>query len=296
MLVVLETHIVPDELGDIRIYDYAMSIFPQIPSRKGVKKAIARGEIMIDDHKTTTGTWIKPGQKITLLEPQVNPPKEYQLNLEVVYEDEYFAVINKPAGITVSGNQFRTVQNALIGNVSISKEKDALRWPKPVHRLDSPTSGLLIIAKTASALVKLGQQFQDKTIHKKYCAIVIGKTPESGTIDFEIDGLKSITDYKLIKSVPSLKNEFLSLVELYPKTGRTHQLRIHLSQLGFPIMGDKIYGQQGAVFKGKGLFLSAIALSFKHPIIGSLLEIKIPKPLKFNSLMEREFRRFQKYL
>lgn len=295
MLVILKTHIVPDGVEDIRLYDYAAEIFPTIPSRKGIKKAISREEIIVDGEKTTTGLWIKPGHKIELLESSINPPKEYNLYLEVVYEDEYFAVINKPAGIPVSGNRFRTIQNALIGNIKISEELDALRWPKPVHRLDSPTSGLLIIAKTASTLVKLGQLFENKEIQKKYAAIVIGKTPEKGVIDFEIEGLKSWTEYQLNCFVPSLRNEYLSLVELSPKTGRTHQLRIHLSKLGFPILGDKLYGKKGEIFQGKGLFLSAVELKFVHPITDEYLIIKADLPLKFKSLLERENRRWEKY-
>lgn len=294
-MVVLQTHIVPDEIDEIRLYDYSAIIFPTIPSRKAIKKAITRGEILVDDQLSTTGWWVKAGQKIELLESNINPPKQYELKLEVVYEDEYFAIINKPAGITVSGNQFKTIQNALIGNIKISTAQDALRWSKPVHRLDNPTSGLLLVAKTASALVKLGQQFESKSIQKKYAAIVIGKTPENGVIDFEIDGLTAITDFKRNSFVPSLKNEFLSLLELSPKTGRTHQIRIHLSKLGFPIMGDKLYGKEDEVLKGKGLFLSAIGLELNHPITNELLKIEIPLPHKFISLLERENRRWEKY-
>ncbi|MFB0923913.1 MAG: pseudouridine synthase, partial [Vicingaceae bacterium] len=180
---VIKTHIVPDGVEEVRLYDYVQHIFPTIPSRKGVKKAISREEILVDGQKTSTGHWVKAGQKVELLESIANPPKEYILKLEIVFEDEFMAVINKPAGIPVSGNQFRTIQNALIGNISVSNEEDALRWPKPVHRLDGPTSGLLIIAKTAKALVKLGQQFEQKTIEKKYVAIVMGKSAKGGIIN-----------------------------------------------------------------------------------------------------------------
>lgn len=294
-MIVIASHIVPEEHEEIRIYDYAQQIFPTIPSRKAVKKAISRGEITVNGEKTTTGWWIKSGQKIEWLESTVNPPKAYQLELEVVYEDEYLAIIHKPAGITVSGNQYRTIQNALIDNLKTSNEEDALRWPKPVHRLDYATSGLLIIAKTGKALVKLGQQFQNKEIQKTYAAIVIGKIQENGTINEAIEGLPSSTKYSLKLVVPSLRSEHLSLLELYPKTGRTHQLRIHLSQLGFPILGDKIYGNEGAIFKGKGLFLAAIGLAFHHPITEVPLSINIPIPEKFEALLEREERRWNKY-
>lgn len=294
-MTILKTHIVSDEVEEIRLYDYAQQIFPTIPSRKAVKKAIAREEILIDGEKTTTGTWIKKGQKITLSESDVNPPKEYKMELEVVYEDEFLDIVNKPAGISVSGNQYRTIQNVLIGKISVSKEKDALRWVKPVHRLDNPTSGLLIVAKTAKALVQLGQQFENKLIQKRYAAIVIGELPKSGVIEDDIEGLKSITAYERKEVTPSLKNECISLVELFPKTGRRHQIRIHLAQLGYPIMGDKLYGDEGNVLKGKGLFLCAFGLNFKHPITSENLTIEIPLPHKFASLLEREKRRWTKY-
>ena len=294
-MVIIKSHIVPEGLEAVRLYDYAQLIFTTIPSRKGIKKAISRGEIIVDGEQATTGLWLKGGEKIELLESNVNTPKAYQLKLEVVFEDEFFAVINKPAGISVSGNQFRTIQNALIGSIKLSKEEDALRWPKPVHRLDAPTSGLLLVAKTATALMKLGQMFENKEIQKKYNAIVIGKIPERGTIDFEIEGLSSFTDYKLNRVVPSLRNQHLSLVDLYPKTGRTHQLRIHLSKLGFPILGDKRYGKAGEILEGKGLFLSALELQLNHPITNEQLTIKAEIPHKFSALLERENRRFKKY-
>ncbi len=292
---VLKTHIVPEGLEDIRLYDYVQQIFPTIVSRKGVKKAISREEILVDGIKTSTGHWVKVGQKIELLESNANPPKEYNLKLEIVFEDEFLAVINKPAGIPVSGNQFRTIQNAIIGNVKLSKEEDALRWPKPVHRLDGPTSGLLIIAKTAKALVVLGQQFEQKTIQKKYVAILMGKAPESGVVDSDVDGLKSLSEYKTLKTIESLKSKYLSLVELSPKTGRTHQLRIHMSSVGLPILGDKIYGNEGNVLEGKGLFLCALSLDLKHPITEEALNLAISIPNKFSSLWDREQKRWRRY-
>jgi RluA family pseudouridine synthase len=294
-LLVLKTHIVPESVEEIRLYDYVQQIFPTIPSRKGVKKAIARKEILVEGLKTSTGHWVKPGQKIELLESSANPPKEYKLELEIVFEDEYLAVINKPAGIPVSGNQFRTIQNAIIVNISLSNEVDALKWPKPVHRLDGPTSGLLIIAKTAKALVKLGQQFEQKLIQKKYTAIVMGATPESGVIDSDVDGLKSLSKFKTLKTIYSLRSKQLSLVELSPKTGRTHQLRIHLASIGFPILGDKQYGNEGEILMGKGLFLCSIGLDFSHPITSEPLKLAIEIPHKFITRIESEVKRWKKY-
>lgn len=292
---IIKTHIVPEGIEEIRLYDYVQQIFPTIVSRKAVKKAIAREEILVDGDKTSTGHWIKAGDKIELLESNANPPKAYRLKLEIVFEDEYLAVIHKPAGIPVSGNQFRTIQNALIGNISLSNEEDALRWPKPVHRLDGPTSGLLIIAKTAKALVVLGQQFEQKTIQKKYVAVAMGKVPAKGRIETDVDGLKSLSTYQTLQTINSLRSEQLSLVELSPKTGRTHQLRIHLSSIGHPILGDKQYGDAGNVLEGKGLFLCALELQLDHPITGIPLCLKTKIPYKFTSLLAREAKRWGKY-
>ena len=292
---VLETHIVPEGVEEIRLYDYVPEIFPVIPSRSAVKKAITRGKIIVDGEAATTGKWVKKGQRIELLDLEISAPKAYNLELDIVFEDEHLVVINKPGGIPVSGNQFKTIQNTLVGNIPKSMEEDALDWAKPVHRLDSATSGLLIIAKTAKTLMLLGQMFEKKEIQKKYCALVAGKIPEEGIIDFDIEGLKSETEYSRVEVVPSLRNEYLSLVDLYPKTGRTHQIRIHLSKLGYPIMGDALYGVEGKVFKGKGLFLCAIGLRFTHPITQEKVELQISEPNKYNILLEREENRWKRY-
>jgi RluA family pseudouridine synthase len=242
-----------------------------------------------------TGTWVRPGQKIELRDLEVKPPKQYHLNFNIVYQDEHFAVVDKPGGIPVSGNQFKTMQNALIGKFDTSSEPDALEWPKPVHRLDAATCGVLLVAKTAKSLMLLGQMLERKEIDKKYCAVVKGDIPEEGVINTLIEEKRSETEYKRVYSVPSLRNGFLSLVDLYPKTGRTHQLRIHMSGAGHPIMGDVIYDREEEVFKGKGLFLCAVGLRFIHPITNEEIVVQIDEPAKFETLMKREEQRFEKF-
>lgn len=292
---ILQSHIVPPETPTERISEYARKIFPNIPSRKGIKKAILRHEILLDGKPVETGRWVQPGNQIDWVDLELKEPKILPLKLEVVYEDEYFAAINKPAGIIVSGNQFRTVENALLFNISKSDEIDALRKPRAVHRLDSPTSGLLLVAKTAFAHLNLSQQFEAKAISKKYQAIVIGDINMEGVLENPINGKPSFTHFKKIKTVPSLKNEWLSLVDLFPKTGRTHQLRIHLSNFGFPILGDALYGKEGLILKHKGLFLCAVELNFSHPKTGEKVKVKINVPQKYRTLLRREERRWQKY-
>jgi RluA family pseudouridine synthase len=290
-------HIVPSDFSDkIRLYDYIGQYFKShIPSRKGLKKAISRGAILIDDQKASSGDWIKANQVITLLDLELNPPKAFPMKLEVVFEDDYLAIINKPAGISVSGNQYRTIQNALVDQIKLSTQIDALKWARPVHRLDNPTSGLLLIAKTATTLIALGNMFKDKSIEKRYEAIVIGSVAENGIVSAEIEGKSAVTHYEVMLEVKSLKNDTLTHLGLSPKTGRTHQIRIHLSGIGHAIMGDQQYGIEGQVYTEKGLFLAAVGLSFVHPNTCAPFEVKIPTPHKFTSLMEREQRRWNKY-
>lgn len=292
-MTIIATHIVPIGVSGIRLSDYVIGIFTTIPTRKGMKKAIKKGMVWIDGEEANTGRWVESGQKIQLIDLETAPSKVYQFPLKVIYEDDVIAVINKPAGIVVSGNQHRTVQNALAYNLNVSTAADAFKVAKPVHRLDHATSGLLLIAKTRQARVDLGQQFEEKLIQKQYQAIVVGKVAEKGLIEQAIEGKVAITRFERLHWVHSLRDDYLSLLNLYPLTGRTHQLRIHLSTLGHPIVGDKLYGVPGKTLLGKGLFLCAVGLSFKHPLTKEILSLQITAPAKFAALLERRQRRWE---
>ncbi len=294
-MIILSQHHVPDSVSNIRLVDYSLKIFSEIPSKSGIKKAIKRGEILLNGEKTEQSAWVKHGETITLIDLQNNPPKVYELKLDVVFEDDCLAVINKPAGISVSGNKYKTIVNALSYNLKPSTAEDALKWPLPVHRLDYPTSGLLLVAKTKLARIKLGNQFENRQVKKNYRAIVVGQPPDEGVIDNQIENQVAITEYKLIKATPSLKVKQISLIDLFPLTGRTHQLRRHMAEIGHPILGDRKYGNDLPLLKGKGLFLSAIGLEFKHPVSDEKCLFQISEPLKFSSLLERENRRWKKY-
>jgi len=224
-LVIIETHIVSKKIQKVRFLDYSVEIIKSLKSRSSIKKAIKKGELLLNGENVPGGTWIEPGQKIELIDNENKPPKPYDLNLEIIFEDESFAIIIKPAGISVSGNKYRTIQNALLANLKASSEPDSLKWPRPVHRLDFATSGLLIIAKTSTALVSLGKQFEERRIKKSYKAIVIGKVNNEGVITKRINDKEAITSFKLLTHVRSLYTEWLSLVKIFPETGRTHQIR-----------------------------------------------------------------------
>lgn len=292
---IIETHIVNDTISPIRLIDFITKVCNTIHSRSGIKKAIKRGQFNVDGKLAGEGVWLQAGQKIELIETNYKTPKIFKLPLSVVFEDEHISVVIKPSGYPVSGNHFKTIKNALLFNIRISTEADALKQPIPVHRLDSPTSGLLVIAKTSKAAIFLGQQFEKKLVKKRYRAIVSGRTSEEGIIDTAIESKKSITHYKLLKHGRSLHTEWMSVLDLFPETGRTHQLRIHLASIGFPILGDDKYGDVAVRLKGKGLFLSAVEISFVHPATGKLFQMKIKQPDKFDLFFDREQKRWKKY-
>ncbi|PID29670.1 MAG: RNA pseudouridine synthase [Candidatus Cloacimonadota bacterium] len=294
---ITEELIVKNAETKTKFIDYAVQNINQITSRKGIKKAIERGFLLLNGKKARTDAWLKKGNKITLLQSNIYKGKIFKLKINVIYEDDYLAVINKPAGYPVSGNKFKTITNALPFNLKNSSEKDRLSRIHPVHRLDSLTAGLLICAKTARAAVYLSKMFENGEIRKTYRALLIGKTPERGVIDFPINNCRAVSEYKKIKSIETLKFGAITLAELFPKTGRTHQLRIHTAFSGFPVLGDPLYPEDENFcrYKGKGLFLAATGLRFKHPFSDELMSFEISAPSKFEKYLERESKRFDKY-
>lgn len=284
-MIILETNIVTPDAENERLYDYAFIAFQKIiPSRKGIKKAIKNKCILVDGEVGASGWKLRAGQRLDLLSDHSKIPKVYELPLEVLYEDEQVAVIHKPAGIVVSGNFFRTVYNALGYNLNKSKQLDALPYPTPCHRLDKSTSGCLLIAKTKTAQINIGKQFVSKSIQKNYLAIVHGDLDEEGEITSDINNQIAQTKYSVPEKVISKSGEVYSVVKLSPLTGRTHQLRIHLSSIGHPILGDKLYGKEGNILLHKGLFLFAIAISFISN--NDAIHVKTSTPLKFQRILK----------
>ena len=199
-------------------------------------------------------------------------------------------MVHKPAGILVSGNSFKTIANALAQNIKESKLTDATP-PQPVHRLDFATTGILLIGKTSSSIRALNKIFENRAIKKIYYAVTIGEMNDQGKITSEIDGKQSQSNYTLCESVPSEKFGKLNLVQLEPQTGRRHQLRKHLSNIGNPILGDAAYGIENLILKGKGLYLHAYSLKFTHPFTNEEIHIKdeLPQRVKkiFNQINEK---------
>jgi 23S rRNA pseudouridine1911/1915/1917 synthase len=223
------------------------------------------------------------------LEPESIP-------LEILYEDEHILAVNKPAGMVVHpapGHWSGTFVNALLGHCQeIAPSSDPLR-PGIVHRLDKDTSGVLIAAKTVIAHQKLIEMFSSRRMEKLYLAICYGR-PQNGTINIPIgrhpvhrkemaalpDGREAITEIQV-----AAFNEKTSLVLLRPKTGRTHQIRVHLKHVGCPIVGDPVYGKKSD--SPKRQLLHAYRLAFEHPITKTPIKLTAPLPQDMKEWMRQ---------
>lgn len=279
-----EIHTVPKLENSIRFQEYAVGIFKTLPTKSGVKKAIKKKLISINGDIATTALFILGEEKVILFESEDSSNfKRLKLTLEVIFEDDYLAIINKPAGILVSGNKFKTISNALDQNLIKSRQLDAVK-AKPIHRLDYPTTGLLLIGKTNASIIALNKLFEYKQIKKTYFAVTIGQMEVSGIINTLIDNKNSETHYEVLKTVVSKRFEYLNLVKLSPKTGRRHQLRKHMLSLGNPILGDKEYCNEKLILNGKGMYLHAGILEFIHPFTKQQIKIKKDFSNKFKKI------------
>ncbi|HKK81804.1 MAG TPA: RluA family pseudouridine synthase [Prolixibacteraceae bacterium] len=280
-----EKHNVPLLDKAQRLSDYLTGIFTIISSRKGIKKAIKKGLIKVNGKTGHTGDWVKGGETISFYrDDELNKNLLVDIPIHVFYEDDYLAVVRKPAGIAVSGNKRRTLEHAFPSNLKPSTKTDVLPIPQAIHRLDYPTSGVLLVGKTSAAVVSLNQLFEQRIIEKKYLAVCIGEMPPSGTIDTPVDNKMATTNYKVLETVISERFGCLNLLEVKIETGRRHQIRIHLAKKGNPVLGDQTYGVEPKILKGKGLYLHAISLKFTHPVSNRLIEITDSLPAKFKKI------------
>jgi 23S rRNA pseudouridine1911/1915/1917 synthase len=221
--------------------------------------------------------------------------------LNIVYEDSDVLVIEKPAGLAVHpapGHPSHTLLNAILSHVPSLPETDDLRRPGIVHRLDKDASGLMVVAKNSEAQLNLIGQFKARLVVKVYLVLVKGHlAPDDGVIEAPIgrsprnrkrmavvaegEGKEARTKYHVIKHL----NEY-TLLEVKPETGRTHQVRVHLSAIGYPVAGDKVYGTKPA--RIPHLFLHACCLGFKLPSSGEYVEFTSNLPLDLEQVL-RDF-------
>jgi len=280
-------HQVPGLVEQARLQEYGVNIFSYCPTKSSLKKALKKKLITVNGQLASTATIIKGSERIELEIPS-SPTREHklQLPLNIIYEDDYLAVVHKPAGLLISGNKLRTLTHALPFNLHVSPLGDACT-PQPAHRLDYKTSGLVLVGKTGECIRKLNNLFEKRSLEKTYVAITIGKMKEAGEIDLPVNGKPALTYYRVVQSVISDRFGQLNLVKLFPETGRQNQLRIHMKSIGNPILGDKKFGIEDLILSGKGLYLHATSLKFSHPFAGASMHIEDPSPKKFQKIFKK---------
>ena len=261
-----------------------------LPSRSRARTMIKAGAVLLNGAEVETSRFVKFGDRLTVL-PHGAARRVYELPLDVAWMDEHLAVVVKPPGLPVSGNRFRTIQSALPYNLPHATGPAALPAPMPVHRLDARTTGLLVVARTTHGQVGMGRLFQQRRVRKRYRALVVGRLEGEGTVDLPIEGREARSRFRAVEHTPSLHTRWFTTVDLWPETGRTHQLRIHLASLGHPVLGDGDY-TDGKVLRSAGMFLCAVQLDFPHPVTGEELRVETPEPGRYGVFRRREERRY----
>ena len=273
-------------------------------TRSRIQQLIKNGDITVNGKNAKNNKKIKSSYKIEendrieIFIPETEQTEiiPENIKIDIIYEDEDIAVINKNAGLVVhpaQGHYSGTLVNAILYHIKDLSGINGEIRPGIVHRLDKDTSGLIVIAKNDKAHINLAKMFQEKKIKKTYLAILKGKlTKEKGRIVTQIGrdtddrkkmtvikgndrGKEAITNYNVICS-----NELFTLVKVYIETGRTHQIRVHMKYMGYPILGDMVYGRKDSE---KRQMLHAYKLEFLHPVT--------EKPMKFISEIPEDFRK-----
>jgi 23S rRNA pseudouridine1911/1915/1917 synthase len=291
----IATHTVPELDPPPRLDRYLATELQWFVSRAAARKALKREEVLLDGKPVESSRLVREGMELQLLAPTRRAPKVFERELEVLFENDHLAAVTKPAGLATNGNRYRTLEHALPANLAPSTAPDVLPWPRPVHRLDVRTGGIVLCAKTASAHVHLGRQFEERRITKRYQAIVVGQLEGEGLVDLPIEGRASTSRYRALPPVRALKTDWVTPVNLWPETGRTHQLRIHMAHLGHPVLGDDLHGTGHPILRGKGLYLWAVSISFQLPDTGEAVTLETSPPTRFRSFLAREARRWERH-
>jgi 23S rRNA-/tRNA-specific pseudouridylate synthase len=290
----LEEHPVAEVEPRERVDAWASRHFARLPTRGSARRACKRGELLLNGAPVESSRFVKVGDTVALKPGVVHPTCDLQPDVAIA--DAHAALVVKPAGILVNGNRHRTLEHALPNVLPPTDVEDALFAPRPVHRLDFETMGLVAVARSRRALSALSTAFEERRVHKRYEAIVVGRLEGEGTIGLELDGRPAVSRYWSVRPFRSLKTDWCTRVRLEPVTGRTHQLRRHLQHLGHSILGDKRYPTDGLVFRGNGLFLAAVELDVPHPVdSGARMAAQIDVPHKFVAFEKREERRWARW-
>lgn len=317
---------VPPEAAGVRL-DKFLSTLEEIGSRARATKLIDDSMVKVDGKDAKASSILKSGEiiDVTFPEPKKANLERYEIALEILHEDADVIVVDKPAGLVVhpaAGHHGDTLVNALVAHAKDLSMGFGEDRPGIVHRLDKETSGLLVVAKNDRAQNSLAEQFRERSIHRLYQAVVFGELqPPAGTVQSHLArapnerkrfasirgadrkiqrtenpvpgiGKWAITDYRTVR-----RGKGLSFVEIRLRTGRTHQIRVHLSELGHPLIGDSLYGADRRIKSLESIrvreqiesldrfFLHARELGFTHPTTGERLTFAREWPAKEYALL-----------
>lgn len=291
--------IVDEDSKSLRL-DVFLSRYFEDKSRSYLQNLIEEGNVKVNEKLKKSNYKLKLGEKVSILIPEpvgLNVEPE-DIPLDIVYEDNDVIVVNKSQGMVVhpaAGIYNGTLVNALLSHCKDLSGINGVARPGIVHRIDKDTSGVLVIAKNDNAHNKLAEQFKDHSMTRSYLALVEGVLKkDEGTIDAPLgrhpierikiavikDGRRAVTHYKVLER---FNNN--TLVECVLETGRTHQIRVHMSHIGHPLVGDPVYGHKKQRFNLKGQMLHAKKLGFIHPSTGEYMEFQSDLPDYFTKVI-----------
>ena len=272
-------------------------------SRSNIQKLIESGDILVNNSIKKMSYKVQEGDVIHINVPEAREAniKPENIPIDIIYQDNDIIVVNKPKGLVVhpaDGNPDGTLVNAIMAicKDGLSGIGGELR-PGIVHRLDKDTSGLLIVAKNDKAHRLMSEQIKNREVRKIYIALVKGVVSENeATIDMPIgrstkdrkkmavrkDGKEAVTHFKVLKRYPNY-----TLLEVKIDTGRTHQIRVHMAEIGHPVVGDMVYSSGKNEFGVEGQMLHAKSLDFKHPITGEQMHLEAPLPKYFEDVLDK---------
>jgi 23S rRNA pseudouridine1911/1915/1917 synthase len=269
-------------------------------SRTQAQKLVSDGRVTVNEQVAKAGLKLGAGDRVRItLPPPDESPSPEAMPLAIVYEDSDLLVVDKPAGLAVHpapGHPSHTLINAILSHVPRLPETDDFRRPGVVHRLDKDASGLMVVAKNRGAHLNLTSQFKARSVVKAYLVLVKGHlTPDDGVIEAPIgrdprhrkrmavvaegEGREARTNYHVLRHIGDY-----TLLEVRPETGRTHQIRVHLSAIGYPVFGDRVYSARSE--KLPRLFLHACRLGFKLPASGEYKEFTSNLPPDLEKVLE----------
>ncbi len=285
----------------LRIDKYLSQIFED-KSRSFIQGLIEKENVKVNNKVPKSNYKLKRNDEIEIIipEPEILSVEPEDIPIDIIYEDQDVIVVNKPQGMVVHpapGNYTGTLVNALLYHCKDLSSINGIIRPGIVHRIDKDTSGVLVIAKNDESHNKLSEQLKDHSMKREYYALIEGRLKnDSGTIDKPLgrckkdrlkigiveDGKRAVTHYEVLE-----RYNGYTLIKCVLETGRTHQIRVHMASIGFPLVGDPLYGFKRQKFKLEGQVLHAKTLGFIHPRTQQYMEFTSELPQYFKDLINK---------